>query len=142
MANYIDYDEIYEQSFQRVTSQLIGGKDFFERFYDTFMAASADARRLFKDTDLERQKKMLHDSLVHLARFSQYKRAGAHTQKLAKRHSRQDLDVQPRLYDDWLAALIATVEESDSAFDDDVALAWRMKLAPGIEYMKGMYDTR
>jgi hemoglobin-like flavoprotein len=141
MANYVDYDEIYEQSFWRVTKTLVDGQDFFERFYDNFMTSSSEVRALFKNTDLARQKKMLHDSIVHLARFSQYKRAGTHTQKLAQRHGKHDLDVQPQLYDTWLDALVATVKERDSEFDDDIELAWRMKLAPGIEYMKGKYDA-
>ena len=46
----------------------------------------------------------------------------------------------PELYEAWLDSLIATARESDPDFDDELELAWRVVLAPGIAYMKFRYD--
>lgn len=140
MVDYVDYDQIYSDSFWRATGAVIEGKEFFDRFYENFIASSPEAKEKFRDTDFFFQKKMLRDSLIHMAKFSTFKRATAFMQKLAKKHSRDELDVQPHLYDMWLSSLIDAVKEYDPEFDDEVEVAWRMKLAPGIEYMKFKYN--
>ncbi len=124
----------------RVSGAVIEGKDFFSVFYENFIASSPVAKEKFKDTDLFFQKKMLRDSLIHIAKFSVYKKATAFIQKLAEKHSKDDLDVVPQLYDVWLSSLIDAVREYDSEFDQEVEVAWRIRLAPGIEYMKLKYS--
>lgn len=49
------------------------------------------------------------------------------------------LDIHPELYDLWLECLIETVAEFDDGFRDEVELAWRLVLSPGIVYMKFKY---
>lgn len=50
------------------------------------------------------------------------------------------LDIAPRLYDLWLETLIDTARDFDEQFDEEVELAWRLVLTPGIVYMKFYYD--
>ena len=140
MTHYVDYHRVYRDSYLRIHGTVIGDKGFFDRFYEQFLASSAEAKEKFKNTDFSRQKEMLRDSLGHMERFSLYKRADDIMLKLAKKHSRAELDIQPHLYDVWLTSLIVAVKEFDSEFDDDVEIAWRMALAAGIEYMKFKYE--
>ena len=140
MVDSIDYKKIYLDSFWRTTNTAIGGRGFFDKFYENFLASSPEAREKFRNTNMFFQRRMLHDSLIHMQRFSIYKRAEPFIQNLAKKHSKSQLDIKPHLYDVWLTSLIDTVKEYDSEFDDEVELAWRMHFAPGITYMKHKYD--
>ena len=140
MAHYVDYDRVYRDSFLRVLSSEIDGLGFFDTFYRHFLDSSAEARQKFQNTDFSLQKQMLRESLGHMERFSQFKRADDVILNLAKRHSRMQLDIAPALYDAWLTSLVAAVAVHDPEFDRDVEIAWRMQLAAGIEYMKLNYD--
>jgi len=139
MTQYVDYDRAYSDSFMRVSTNVVDGKNFFEGFYERFFASSDVVAAKFKNTDLAVQQKMLHDSLIYLERFSVYKREDDFILALARRHSKSKADIPPNLYDLWLTALIETVHDYDPDFDDAVELAWRMQLAAGIEYMKFQY---
>jgi len=140
MTHYVDYDGVYRDSFLRVLSSQIDGRGFFDTFYHHFLDSSAEAREKFANTDFAMQKKMLRVSLGYVERFSQYKRADDEILKLAKRHSKAELDIAPALYDVWLSSLVSAVAIHDPNFDQDVEIAWRMQLAAGIEYMKFKYD--
>lgn len=140
MRKYTDFDRLYSDSYLRINTVVKQGKDFFERFYDNFIASSSQVAEKFKNTDMKIQKKMLRDSLTYLERFSVYKREDDFMLALAQRHNKAHADVPPNLYDLWLAALIETVKEYDPEYDDKVEIAWRMQLAAGIEYMKFQYS--
>ena len=140
VIDYVDYEKVYSDSFWRTTSAVKEGKGFFTAFYEKFIASSPEAQRKFKDTDLFHQQKMLHDSLIHIGQFSVNEKADAFIQRLANRHSKSDLDIQPELYNVWLSSLLDTVREYDPEFDGDVEISWRMRFAPGIEYMKFKYS--
>ena len=62
-----------------------------------------------------------------------------HLQRLAKLHSRAELDIKPELYDLWLDRLVQAVKEFDPMFDPETETAWRRMLQPGIEFMKSRY---
>ena len=62
-----------------------------------------------------------------------------HLERLAKLHSRAELDIKPELYDLWLDRLVQAVKEFDPMFDAETGAAWRRMLAPGIEFMKSRY---
>ena len=140
MAHHVDYDRVYRDSYLRVLSGEREGEGFFDTFYRHFLDSSDEARAKFQRTDFSRQKGMLRESIGHMERLSQFKRADEQVLKLAVRHSRADLDIPPRLYDVWLDSLIAAVAVHDPEFDQEVEVAWRMQLAAGIEYMKFKYD--
>ena len=140
MTEPVDYDRIYSDSFWKVTSNVIGDKDFFDKFYELLFASSPEIRNKFEGTDFFFQKKMLRDSLVHVMNFSGHKTANDFMKRLAARHSKGDLDIPSSMYRLWLSALIDTVKIYDPEFDDDVELAWRLKMGPGIDYMMFQYD--
>ena len=62
-----------------------------------------------------------------------------HLERLAKLHSRAELDITPGLYDLWLDRLVQAVKEFDPMFDLEIEAAWRHALRPGIEFMKSRY---
>jgi hypothetical protein len=106
------------------------------------VSSSEEVREKFRNTDLQRQARMLSDSLYVLAVAVQGQ-AGSPARgdlpRLAERHSRRDLDIRPPLYDHWLACLIETASRHDPQFTPEIEAAWRATLAVGITYMKARY---
>ena len=62
-----------------------------------------------------------------------------HLERLARLHSRAELDIKPELYDLWLDRLVQAVKEFDPMYDPEIEAAWRRMLQPGIEFMKSRY---
>jgi len=116
---------------------------FLGSFYEAFVASSDEVREKFKNTDFDRQTRMLADSLYALAVAAQAKKSGSPAwsdmPRLAARHSRADLDIRPGLYDHWLDCLVDTARRHDPEFSPEIEAAWRATLAPGIEYMRSQY---
>jgi len=134
-----DTVRIFNESLDRCLSQ----PEFLHRFYETLLASSAEIAEKFKHTDFERQRAALKTALYVLLFAHEWGLEGdAYLRGLALRHSRQDLDVRPELYDLWLESLLKTASEFDQFFDDATADSWRTVLVPGIQFMKSAYRTR
>jgi hemoglobin-like flavoprotein len=115
---------------------------FMDSFYQSFVSTSAEVREKFRNTDLQRQARMLSDSLYALAVAVQGQMgspAWGDMPRLAERHSRKDLDIRPELYDHWLACLLDTARRHDPEFSPEIEAAWRATLGVGIAYMKSRY---
>jgi hemoglobin-like flavoprotein len=128
--------------FRASLKRCLADAHFLESFYDAFVGSSDEVREKFKNTDMTRQVRMLEDSLYVLAVAVQ----GGHASPargalptIAERHSRQDLDIRPELYDLWLEALLKTVTEYDPEYGPEIGTAWRDTLAAGIDYMRSHY---
>jgi hemoglobin-like flavoprotein len=127
---------IFNESLDRCLSQ----PEFLSRFYEILLASSEEIGRKFKHTDFKRQKEALKTALYVLLFAHEWSLKGdAYLRGLARRHSRQDLDVRPELYDLWLDCLIETVSEFDPFFEESIADSWRIVLGPGIKFMKSAY---
>lgn len=116
------------------------GSCFFHRFYKNFTATSPEAKEKFADTDFTRQVNMLRRSMFHMVGFYETKSENWYLLKIAESHSKRDYDIKPALFDLWLEALIETVREMDPEFGDDVELAWRLAMTPGMTLMKHYHD--
>ena len=115
---------------------------FLASFYDIFLGSSEEVREKFRNTDFERQVRVLEDSLYVLAVAAQGKvdsPAWAAMPGLAARHSRKELDIRPELYDQWLECLLQAARRYDPQFSSELELAWRETLAVGIAYMRAHY---
>lgn len=114
---------------------------FLDRFYELFMGSSEEIRQKFSQTDFERQKKVLSDSLFLMLAAAGTTKGFAHVQleKLAKRHCRQQLDIKPEWYDAWLDTLLQTVSEFDAEYSDEVNAAWRESVKDSIEVLIAGY---
>lgn len=129
--------KIFHQSFTRCQKQ----EGFFKRFYEIYVESSDEVKEKFKNTDMERQVKMLTNSF-YTAKLATNGGAAIknNLQKLAAVHGKKGRDIRPGLYDLWLDCLMQAVNEFDAEFSSDVDAAWRSMLLPGIGYMQAHYD--
>ena len=139
-ANF-NFEEVFNDSYQRLLSLRQDSGTFFDAFYTKFIASSPEAREKLKDTDMQRQKEMLKSSLVLMLNFFVHRQIDENLLRIARIHSKNEKDIGPHLYDLWIECLIATVQEYDPRFDHNVDLAWRIILAPGMTFIKQLYDA-
>lgn len=115
--------------------------DFFPSFYRNFFSARPDVKPLFAKTDFQRQHNLLRHALSLLLIYPNKPEAEARSllRRVAERHSRSDLGIDPSLYEPFIEALMLTVKEHDPEFTSDIEMAWRTTVEPGVEYMKAKY---
>ena len=115
---------------------------FLDRFYDTFLASSPRVRERFTHTDFVHQKRALRASLQAMLLAAEDKTTGPerYLKDIAKRHSRNELDVGSELYDLWLDSLLTSVKECDPAFRPEVGEAWEKVMMIGIHYLLSQYN--
>lgn len=110
---------------------------FFEAFYQRFFETCPAARPMFANTDFVRQHKLLQHAIGLLLAYDQQPQRGPNLlARVAERHGRNDLNVDPAYYDDFLASLILTARAVDPEFTSDTEAAWREATAAGLAYMK------
>ena len=127
--------ELFNDSIERCSCK----PEFLRRFYSLFLASSGPVAKKFERTDLQKQARMLKTSLYIMMLAGNESERVMHLERLAKLHSRAELDIKPELYDLWLDVLVRAVEEFDPLFDVQIGNAWRRMLQPGIEFMKSRY---
>lgn len=136
----MSFDDIFDASYDRVLLASHDHTDFFEAFYRRFLNSSPEIRILFRNTDMAAQRSMLKKSFFSLVAFYASGTIDDVLRRIAYLHSARELNIKPYLYDLWLECLADTVKDYDPEFCDDVELAWRLVLSPGITYMKFGYD--
>ncbi|HET8712347.1 MAG TPA: globin [Gemmatimonadales bacterium] len=114
--------------------------DFLQAFYRNFLTACPEAAPRFAKTDFEQQIKLLRHAIGLLLIFpNQPPKEPSLLARLAERHSRRDLNIDPALYGPFVEALIATVKQYDGQCTSAVEAAWRETVAPGVAYMKAKH---
>jgi len=111
---------------------------FFDAFYQNFLGSSPEIPPMFAKTNFERQHKLLQHSLGVLLIYAK-RNNPALLERVAVRHSRKDVDVDPSLYPFFVESLIKTLREYDPKFGPEVEEAWRAAIEPGIEFIKAKY---
>lgn len=108
---------------------------FLERFYELFMDSSPKVRELFRDTDFERQKGMLRDSLYVMLVAAGTTQGPAHNEldRLMKVH--KQIGVTHEMFTLWLNALVEAAREHDTHFSEELENDWRASLQGPIDYM-------
>lgn len=110
--------------------------DFLQAFYRNFLAACPEAVPKFAHTNFEQQIKLLRHAIGLLLIFpGQPEKEPTLLARVAERHSRRDLNIDPALYRPFIDALIDTVKRFDREYTPSVEAAWRATVAPGVEYM-------
>ena len=130
------------ETFLASLKRCLAAPAFLESFYSRFTASSEEVREKFRNTDMKRQARVLEDSLYVVANAVQGRENSIARQALpalAARHSRQDLDIPPRLYDQWIECLVETAREHDPQFAPEIESAWRETLTFGADYMRQRY---
>lgn len=113
---------------------------FVDDFYARLFEVAPKAKERFAQTDFERQRKLLRHAIGLLLSFPA-ESDGEPTilTRLAERHSRRDLGVDPSFYPPFLESLIDTVKRHDPACTPAVEQAWRATVAKGFAYMQSRY---
>ncbi len=136
----MNFEPVFDQSYERVRRAHRRQMNFFEAFYSRFVVADPRVAEHFKHSDMLRQQRMLEKSFYRLLVFYATNNADDFLERIAEKHSKKGLNIDPDLYDLWLDTLLETVAEFDPEFDDNVELAWRLVLSTGITYMKFKHD--
>jgi truncated hemoglobin YjbI len=129
------------EAIQRTRESLgrcIACETFLQRFYERFMDSSPEVGKLFRNTDFERQKRMLRDSLYAILVAAGTTKGPAHDEvvRLAKFH--RDVGVTNDMFTLWLDALIEAAREHDVHFTDELENDWRDSMSGAIELMKSI----
>ena len=127
--------ELFNGSIERCARK----PDFLHRFYTLFLASSETVAKKFEHTDFRKQARLLRTTLYIMMLASNASERNVHLERLAKLHSRAELNIRPELYDLWLDRLVQAVSEFDPLFDPKTETAWRRMLQPGIKFMKSRY---
>jgi hemoglobin-like flavoprotein len=113
--------------------------ELIDRFYEIFLAKSAEIAERFGNTNMSMQKTMLYDSLLFMVSYQKSEAARVHVERIGRTHSRSAHDIPVWMYDVWVDSLMEALSDYDPEFDDQVELSWRVALAPGIEHMKFLH---
>ncbi|MBU2707142.1 globin [Zooshikella marina] len=135
-----EYERIFDESYERVRKIRRNQQTFFEAFYEHFMATSPEIAARFVNTEMSHQRRMLEKSFYKLLTFYATNNAADYLEKIAQLHDHKHLNIKPVWYDLWLEALMATLRKFDPDYSDEIELAWRLVLSPGITFMKYRYN--
>ena len=129
---------LFNDSLTRCTSQPL----FLERFYALFVSSSDEVRHKFRQTDFQKQRRLLQASFYMVMLQADGKPEGAvHFERIADLHSQRHLDIPPPLYDLWLDCLMQAVREYDPEWMPETESLWRRMMAHGIAFMKARYQA-
>ncbi len=114
--------------------------DFATTFYDTFLGASPEIAPFFVETSFEKQRKLLRATVqIMVTRHVSDLPAREVLERIGESHSRQQLNIPPRLYEVWLDSVCLTVEAMDPEWSEEVGHQWRERLRPGMQLIMAAY---
>ena len=112
---------------------------FCGTFYQFFLESSPVIPPMFAATEFEVQCKQLRHGLGLLLAYAKHKNPVL-LERVALRHSRADVNATPDLYPLFVESLLKAVAAHDPNYSPELDQAWRAAVAPGVEYMKSMYE--
>lgn len=114
--------------------------EFFAAFYAELFASCPPARGFFANTDFERQHRLVRHGIGLLINFNREPDAEPNIlTRVAERHRRGDLGVEPSLYPFFVDSFITVARTLDPEFDAATEAAWRVATAKGIAYMASKF---
>ncbi|WP_195742807.1 globin [Shewanella woodyi] len=137
MSNNIDFSEIFNDSYDFV---LRNEELFFSTFYEIFVSSSPQVKAAFKHTNMAKQNEMVRESFGFIICFFVTKIADEQLVKLAIDH-KDKFHVDSELYAVFVNSVLAALEKIYPKYNNECAVAWRITMAPGIEFMKHIYDV-
>ncbi len=125
--------EIYNDSFE----YCLANEGFLPRFYELLMESSPEVREKLRNTDIQRQAKILKKSLYFLTMVS-VGTNDAHDEliRIGKSHGAQGLKIPAYMYDIWLDCLLQAVKEFHTVWHPVIERSWRKMLGPHIAVLK------
>lgn len=112
--------------------------DFFDDFYQHFLASSPKVREKFVNTDMVGQKRLLRQGILNLVMYARGM-PDTKLKALGQTHNRHGFDIGPELYDIWLHSLLSTIKKHDQHYSPEIADAWKDVLIKGINVIKAHY---
>jgi hypothetical protein len=134
-----DYEEIFNRSYWLARGNTVNGVSFEDALFDNLLRSCPEVAQRILAGDMEAFRATLMLSIDNLARYYVNGKPTTILQGVARRQSRGERNIEPRLYEFFLQALLQTVQRYDPKYDEEVGKAWEAVLRPGIEYMKRMY---
>ncbi len=134
-----DYEEVFQQSYWLARGRTINGVTFRDAFLNNLLRSCPEIANRVLTGDMEAFRSTLLLSIDHLARYYAGGEPSAILRGTAQRQSRAGRNIEPRLYEFYLRALIQTVEQYDPRYTEETGRAWEAVLRPGLEYMKRQY---
>lgn len=122
--------------------RCVAKPSFLDSFYKTFLRSSPEIEKMFRKTDLEKQKELIKHGLAILFMFARNPDAVLAREKLTHIgmiHSRNKFNVKPHLYPFWVNSLVDTVAAYDNQFTPKLGEEWRIVLKPAIDYLISLY---
>jgi len=113
-------------------------QNFFDTFYQHFLASSPAIREKFVSTDMPAQKHLLRVGILNLILYARGM-SDTKLRALGQSHSREGFDIRPELYDLWVESLLLAVRQHDPQVDVEDLAAWREVLGKGINVIKSYY---
>jgi hemoglobin-like flavoprotein len=130
------------ETFLASLKRCLAAPGFLESFYERFVGSSEEVREKFRNTDMKRQVRVLEDTLYVVANAVQGEEnspARGALPALAARHSRNEMDIPPRLFDLWIECLLETVRVHDPEFNPAIEAAWRDTATFAADYIRQRY---
>ncbi len=114
--------------------------DFGETFYEHFLKSSPEVPKHFAATNLERQRKVLRDSVYLMASHDvASEEMRLKLDSLGTTHGRDCRDIHPALYEHWLDSVCATVKALDPEWSVELERKWRVRMRPGMQIVMAAY---
>ena len=135
----VRYRKLLNISYQRAVSP--DSEAFFKRFYKK-LNKDPQIAALFSNTDMDRQIKILMQSMTLVTSFAATMKTSKEMNKIAKIHGKDKMNLPAEMYDIWLDCLVDTVKERDPEFNSQIETAWRVVMAPGIAHMKSFCGNK
>ncbi len=115
--------------------------NFFDRFYEIFLASNTAFPKMFANTEFVKQKALLKTGIAMLLSHLDGKPVGtAGVNRIAETHNKKNMNINPNLYQYWIDSLIAAVKECDSKFDADLERLWQKTLRAGVDCIASKYN--
>ena len=128
--------DVVQTSFDR----CLATGDFFQTFYDIFLATSPEIASKFAQTDFNKQKNLIKASVAMMIRLGTGNaNARRILEKVGNTHSRQALDIRPELYDLWLDSLCKAIQRHDPDYSAELEALWRENMQEGIKLVTDRY---
>ncbi len=135
MSKAIDFNEVFNDSYDFV---MANDNEFYKQLYENFISSSPLVEVAFKNTDMEKQKDMLRVAISNMVGFFVSKVATEYIISMA--HMHKNLNIKTELFDQFMASLLLTLKQCYPGYNNECAVAWRITMAPGIEFMKHITD--
>lgn len=115
--------------------------NFTRDFYENLFFLKPEIEKHFEKTDFEHQEKALLAGVGYILDFLDHSNVNAKNQvsRLAKSHSRKNLNIHPHEYYYWIEALIMTAKTHDPSWHDSLAYYWREVIFYPVSFMISQY---